>query len=156
MGLITLSEGFTVIPEGTHIFKIIGVTYKEEFGKLEIKMRTAGGLTHVERYQLKKKNGDSNEGALNAFSYFAKTALGDFSATRIDPEELVGCFIECDVEHDIQESTKDPDKTVTFVRLTDKRQADGYDEPEVPMKPPAKSKPAAKKATVPDLDALLG
>ena len=72
MGKITLSEGFTVIPEGTHIFKIIEVNYKEQFGKLEIKMKTAKGQTHIERFSLLKADGSTNEGALNAFSYFVE------------------------------------------------------------------------------------
>jgi hypothetical protein len=166
MGKITLSEGFTVIPEGTHIFKIIEVNYKEQFGKLEIKMKTAKGQTHIERFSLLKADGSTNEGALNAFSYFARAALGDFSAQDIDPEELVGFFVECDVEHDIQPSNKNPEKNVTFVRLADKRHAEGYDEEEVVTPPPAKKKTAApapaptKKTEVKaediDLDALLG
>lgn len=151
MGKITLSEGFTIIPEGTHIFKIVDAVYKEDFGKLEIKMKTAKGQIHIERYSLTKKDGSSNEGALNAFSYFAKTALNDFTAQEIDPRGLVGCFIECDVEHDVLPSNRDPSKTVTFVRLTGKRPSDGWDEPGEPAKPKA-----AKKTTVPDLDALLG
>lgn len=106
MGKIALSEGYTVIPEGTHIFKIVEVNYKEAYGKLEIKMKTAKGQVHTERFSLIKQDGSSNEGALNAFSYFARTALNDYTAQDIDPEELVGYFIECDVEHDIQPSNK--------------------------------------------------
>ena len=36
MAKIGLTEGFTLIPEGTHIFQITDVKYKEDFGKLEI------------------------------------------------------------------------------------------------------------------------
>ena len=164
MGKIALSEGFTLIPEGTHIFKIVEVNYKEAYGKLEIKMKTAKGQVHTERFSLIKQDGSSNEGALNAFSYFARTALNDYTAQDIDPEELVGYFIECDVEHDIQPSNKNPNKTVTFARLADKRPAEGYDEDAV-ITPPAPAKkaastPPAKKTEVKseeiDLDALLG
>lgn len=52
MSKITLSEGFSVVPEGTHVFKITDVKYKEAFGKLEIKMKTAKGQTHTERFSL--------------------------------------------------------------------------------------------------------
>ena len=128
MGKIALSEGYTVIPEGTHIFKIVEVNYKEAYGKLEIKMKTAKGQTHIERFSLIKQDGSSNEGALIAFSHFARTALNDYTAQDIDPEELVGHFLECDVVHDIQPSNKNPNKTVTFARLADKRPAEGYDE----------------------------
>lgn len=161
MGKITLSEGFTVIPEGTHIFKITGVNYKEQFGKLEITMKTAKGLTHIERFSLLKADGSTNEGALNAFSYFARAAIGDLSAQDIDPEELVGFFLECDVEHDIKPSNRNPEKNVTFVRLADKRHSEGYDEEEVVTAPPAKKTTAPTKKTEVkaadiDLDALLG
>ena len=160
MAKIGLSEGFTLIPEGTHVFKIIAVNYKEAFGKLEITMQTQSGAKHIERFSLLKTDGSPNEGALNAFSYFAKTALNDFSLTEIDHEDLVGCFIECDVEHDVQPNKNKPDKTVTFARLADKRPSEGWEEAEVSTPSPA-SKPApaasqtAKKPAF-DLNALLG
>lgn len=160
MAKIGLSEGFTLIPEGTHVFKITAVNYKEAFGKLEITMQTQSGAKHIERFSLLKTDGSPNEGALNAFSYFAKTALNDFSLTEIDHEDLVGCFVECDVEHDVQPNKNKPDKTVTFARLADKRPSEGWDEGEAPSPAPA-SKPApaasqtAKKPSF-DLNALLG
>lgn len=160
MAKIGLSEGFTLIPEGTHVFKITAVNYKEAFGKLEITMQTQSGAKHIERFSLLKTDGSPNEGALNAFSYFAKTALNDFSLTEIDHEDLVGCFIECDVEHDVQPNKNKPDKTVTFARLADKRPSDGWIEGEAPTPTPA-TKPApaasqtAKKPSF-DLNALLG
>lgn len=160
MAKIGLSEGFTLIPEGTHVFKITAVNYKEAFGKLEVTMQTQSGAKHIERFSLLKADGSPNEGALNAFSYFAKTALNDFSLTEIDHEDLVGCFIECDVEHDVQSNKNKPDKTVTFARLADKRPSDGWEESEAPAPAPAsKSVPAAsKEAKKPalDLKALLG
>lgn len=160
MAKIGLSEGFTLIPEGTHVFKITAVNYKEAFGKLEITMQTQSGAKHIERFSLLKTDGSPNEGALNAFSYFAKTALNDFSLTEIDHEDLVGCFIECDVEHDVQPNKNKPDKTVTFARLADKRPSEGWIEGEAPTPTPAtKPSPAAsqtaKKPSF-DLNALLG
>lgn len=160
MAKIGLSEGFTLIPEGTHVFKITAVNYKEAFGKLEITMQTQSGAKHIERFSLLKTDGSPNEGALNAFSYFAKTALNDFSLTEIDHEDLVGCFIECDVEQDVQPNKNKPDKTVTFARLADKRPSEGWIEGEAPTPTPT-TKPApaasqtAKKPSF-DLNALLG
>ena len=120
------SNSFSIVPEGTHIFEITDVDYKEEFGKLEIKMKTAEGDTHTERFSFRKANGKDNEGALNAFSYFARTALNDYNVEDLDPAELVGKFIECDVEHETTDSTKTPGKMVTFSRLGDKRPASGF------------------------------
>lgn len=160
MAKIGLSEGkFTLIPEGTHVFKITGVKYKEDFGKLEVNMQTQDGLKHVERYNLLSSDGSTNQGALNAFSYFAKTALNDFTLKEIDHEDLVGHFIECDVEHDVQPSNKDPKKTVTFIKLADKRMSDGWEEDEeAPAPAPAKKAEVKTEGGKPkvDLKALLG
>lgn len=163
MAKIALSEGFTVIPEGTHIFKITEVTYKETFGKIEVKMETANGLKHTERFSLIGKNGQPNEGAMNAFSFFAKTALNDFELTEIDHNDLVGRYMECVVEHDVQPSNKNPEKNVTFIRLADKSPADGFDEA-VTSAPAAKKNTATAKAATPvknntggfNLDDILG
>lgn len=163
MAKIGLSEGFTLIPEGTHVFQITAVNYKEAFGKMEVTMQTQTGAKHIERFSLLKANGESNEGALNAFSYFAKIALNDFNLTEIDHTDLIGHFMECDVEHDTQPSTKDPNKTVTFARLADKRVSNGWESAETPA--PAAPAPAptpAPAVTVTggkptfDLGALLG
>lgn len=85
MAKIGLSDGFSLIPEGTHIFKITGVSYKEAFGKLEITMQTQSGAKHIERFSLLKTDGSPNEGALNAFSYFAKIRIAGFRAYRNRP-----------------------------------------------------------------------
>ena len=39
MAKIGLSEGFTLIPEGTHVFKITAVNYKEAFGRSPCRLR---------------------------------------------------------------------------------------------------------------------
>lgn len=156
MGKIKLSEGtYSVIPEGTYVFKIVSVTYKEDFGKMEILMETKDGQKHTERFSLLKSNGDTNDGALNAFSYFAKTALNDYSLKEINCEDLVGHFIECDVEHDVQPGKNDPSKTVTFARLTGKYVSEGWEE----VKTVSASAPAVKTESGKpkyDLKALLG
>lgn len=163
MAKIALTEGFSLIPEGTHIFKIIKVAYKEEFGKLEVKMKTSKGQTHTERFNLMQQDGSMNEGAYNAFSFFAKTALQDYTLTEIDHNELVGHFIKCSVEHDTQPYNKNPNKTVTFIRLGDKSPADGFDEEEVAAPAPKETAPTAKAAPKSsaksngfDLSSLLG
>ena len=148
MSKIALTEGFTLIPEGDHVFKITEVSYKEDFGKLEIKMKTAKGQTHTERFSFIRKDGAANEGAYNSFSYFAKTALNDYEVTEVDPKELIGHYIRCAVEHDVQPSSKDPSKNVTFTRLVDKSPADGFEEDETTEKKP--------NFSVDDLNSLLG
>lgn len=168
MAKIGLTEGFSLIPKGTHVFQIVKVNYKEDFGKMEITMQTATGQKHVERFSLLNKDGEPNEGGLNAFSYFAKVALNDFSLTEIDHEDLVGHFIRCEVDHEEVESNRTPGKMLKFVRLGDKEAADGFDEvPTAPAPAPAKKEPAAKSAPAAqagktngkkrfDLDSILG
>lgn len=168
MAKIGLTEGFSLIPKGTHVFQIVKVNYKEDFGKMEITMQTATGQKHMERFSLLNKDGEPNEGGLNAFSYFAKVALNDFSLTEIDHEDLVGHFIRCEVDHEEVESNRTPGKMLKFVRLGDKEAADGFDEVlAAPAPATAKKEPAAKSAPAAqagktngkkrfDLDSILG
>lgn len=159
MAKIGLSEGFSLIPKGTHVFKITGVNYKEDFGKMEITMQLASGQKHVERFSLLNKDGEPNQGGLNAFSYFAKVALNDFDLTEIDHEDLVGCFIRCEVDYEEVESNRTPGKMLKFVRLGDKGPADGYDEAPAKKEKAEKSTPApaAKSGKKPfDLNTILG
>lgn len=65
--------------------------------------------------------------------------------------------MECTVEHDVQPSSKNPEKKITFVRLTDKRPAEDFGEEEtVAPRREAAPKASAPKAAEIDLDELLG
>jgi hypothetical protein len=161
MPKIQLSSGFSLIPIGTYIFQITKQVYKEDYGKLELTLTMSDGTEHIEKYSLIAKDGSPNNGAINAFSYLAKTALDDFDRTEIEPEELIGCYIECDVDHDVQPSTKDPSKTFTYVRLADKRPAIGFMGGKATPVKTAAAKPIEKPAvsgqvSIDDLDDLLG
>lgn len=147
MARIPLTNGFMLIPEGEYVFLIKAVEYDEDFGKLEISLATSRNIPHKERFSLKDKNGEYNEKALNAFSYFAKTALNDYSLEDIDPDDLVGHYIKAEVIHTETPSNKDPNKTVTFVNLGKKSPADGFEDGET-LKREAKSEKL-------DLDDLL-
>jgi len=128
IGLV--DTGFKLISKGWHVFKIESVDYKEKFGKLEVTMVTKEGDKHIERFSLIDSKGKVNEGAQKAFSYFARIALQDSSLDSIDDQDLVGCFIKCNVDHTVTESNKDPDKTVTFIKLIEKEEADRFEEVE--------------------------
>ena len=152
MAKIKLSKGgFTPIAEGEHIFKITKSTYDEDFGKLEIEMVIASGQKHIERFSLIRNDGEINEGALNAFSYFAKTALNNFNLDEIDHNDLVGCYIKATVEHEKVPSKNDPAKKVTFLRLTDQAPASGFEKEEEKEK----SNKSNTSGSI-DLDDLLG
>ena len=137
MAKIGLTEGFTLIPEGTHVFQITGVNYKEDFGKMEVTMQLASGQKHTERFSLLDSKGEPNQG---------------------------GHFIRCEVTHEEVESNKTPGKMLKFVRLGDKESADGFDTmpaaPKTAAKPAQTTAPAAAPATGKpkafDLGSLLG
>ena len=131
MAKMKLSEStFTLISEGVHTFKVMEVddTKYEDFGKIAVKMQTAKGETHTENFTLIKNNGDLNEGALKAWSYFARTCLNNFRADEIDTQDIVGCFITATVKHETYTRTKG-DKAGTegvSVRLSDYVTAIGF------------------------------
>ena len=119
---------FTVCPEGRHIFRIYKVDFNEEFGKIVVHMVNAQGITQKENFSLFKADGSMNDKACNAFSFFARTALNDFSREAIDHTELVNHYIGAEVTHTFAPSTKDPTKTVTFANLAgEKWVANGFD-----------------------------
>lgn len=127
MATITMTSGFTVCPEGKHIFRIYKVDYNTDFGKLNVHMINAQGITHIERFSLMNQNGDMNDKACNAFSFFAKTALNNFALEEIDHTDLVNHYIGCEIVHTKLPSTKDPTKMVTFANTSDKWVAEGFD-----------------------------
>ena len=153
MAKIGLTDGFKLIPEGSHVFKISKVDYKEEYGKMEVTLETVDGLKHIERFSLLRPDGEINPGAMNAFSYFAKVALNDFTVKEIDEQDLVGHFMRCVCRHEEVESTRHPGQTTKFVRLDDKEPADGFEDIDIPFDDEPK-KPAKKSSF--DLDSLLG
>lgn len=129
---LSKTNGFTLIPEGTYVFKVVKVDYDEDFGKMDIELQTKGGLVHHERFKLINKDGEMNEGALNAYSYFAKTALNNFELEEIDTDDIVGCYIQATVSHEEFESNKNPGRMLKSVRLNDYAIATGFTDDEDP------------------------
>lgn len=167
MATIQLPSGFTVCPEGVHIFRIYKVDYNQDFGKLTVHLVNAQGITHIERFSLINASGTPNEKAYNAFSYFAKTALNDPYRAAIDHTELVGHYIKAEVVHTIVPSNKEQGKTMTFANLSNKWAADGFDTTPVAkaltlgteqpkVEEPKAAEPAPTQSTGLDLDSLLG
>ena len=123
MAKIKLSEvGFSLIPEGVTVFKIVDTNYDEDFGKMEVSMQTKSGQKHTETFSLKKKDtGEINEGAMRAFSYFAKTALNNYQLDEIEETDIIDCYIQATVKHEEFEYTRGEKKGQTgkSVRLSD-------------------------------------
>lgn len=166
MGRIPLREGFTLMPEGEQVLRIYDIEFDEEFGKLIVKMVNAKGLTVQERFSFKDKDGNFVDGALNAFSYFARAALNDYSAEDIDPEELIDHYIKAEIVHNTVENRNDPSKTRTYANLGSKSSAEGFEEEATAralnlgrngrMKNTAQPQAAEPAKSGLDLDALLG
>lgn len=131
MAKIKLSEGgFSIIPEGVTVFKVMEVddSKYEDFGKLSVKLQTASGQTHNENFSLTKANGELNEGALKAWSYFAKVCLNNFNADEIDTQDIVGCYIQATVKHEKYTRIKGnhAGEEATAARLNDYTVATGF------------------------------
>lgn len=146
MARIPMTNSFSIIPEGKQILRIDDVSYDEDFGKLEVKMSNKSGNKHTERFSLMRADGSMNEGAMGAFSYFAKNAMNNFEMEDIDPVELKGHFLEVVVEHEKVPNRNDPTKTMTFARLVEKSPASGFEGEET----------TTETASSMDLAALLG
>ena len=131
MAKMRLSESaFKPISEGVTIFKIMEVddSKYEDFGKLSVKLQTAKGESHLETFSLIKGNGDVNEGALKAWSYFARTCLNNFAADEIDTQDIVGCYIQATVKHETYTRTRGEraGQEATAVRLNDYAPASSF------------------------------
>ena len=121
-------SSFKVCPEGRHIFRIYKVDFNEEFGKVVVYLVNAQGITHIENFNLMNADGSMNQSICNAFSFFARTALNDFSRAAIDHTELVNHYIGAEVIHKVKPHRDDPTKTVTFANLYgEKWVANGFD-----------------------------
>ena len=147
MARIPMTGGFQIMPEGEQVLKITKAEYDEDFGKAIFTLENVKGQSCQERFGLLNQDGTPNERALNAFSFFAKTALNNFDLEDVDPVELVGHFIKAEVVHNKVPSNQDPTKMKTFVNLGSKSPADGFE-----AAPTASVKPKASL----DLSALLG
>lgn len=127
MAKIKLAKGgFTLISEGVTTFKVVEVEYDEDFGKMRVHLQTKSGQKHTEQFMLLKNDGEVNEGALKAFSYFAKTCLNNYELDEIDEQDIVGCYITATVTHREYESNKEPGKMLKSAQLNDYTVAVGF------------------------------
>ena len=154
MATIPLTNGgFTIMREGIQVLRIYGIEYKETFGNLTIYLINAQGETMRETFRFKNATGGTNEGAMNAFSYFAKTAMDDYYLTDIDPETLVNHYIRCEVIHNDSNGR-------TFANLgREKSVAYQFDEPATKEAMTKTLSPRPEPEPLPssdDLEAMLG
>lgn len=143
---------FTIIPEGTTIFKIMEVDESkyDDYGKLKVTLQTSSGEKHFENFSFTKANGDINEGALKAWSYFARVCLNNFQVEEIDAQDIVGCYIQANVTHETYTRTsgEKAGQEATAVRLKDYTSASGFNSTK------AKVDPVDEDEELDDLDDL--
>lgn len=143
---------FTIIPEGTTIFKIMEVDESkyDDYGKLKVTLQTSSGEKHFENFSFTKANGDINEGALKAWSYFARVCLNNFQVEEIDTQDIVGCYIQATVNHEkyTRTSGEKAGQEATAVRLKDYTSASGFNSTK------AKVDPVDEDEELDDLDDL--
>lgn len=126
MAMVKLTGGFTLMDEGEQVLRIYGVDHNESKDTITVHLINAQAQTMREVFRLKKANGEVNEGAMNAFSYFAKVASGDFELTELDTQELVNCYIRTEVVHNEHNGN-------TYANLGwNKEHAEDFDEDPVP------------------------
>ena len=131
MAKMKLAENtFTIIPEGTTIFKVMEVDESkyDDYGKLKVTLQTSSGEKHFENFSFTQANGDINEGALRAWSYFARVCLNNFQVEEIDTQDIVGCYIQANVTHEkyTRTSGEKAGQEATAVRLKDYTSASGF------------------------------
>lgn len=120
MATIKMTSGFTICPEGEHIFRIWRVDYDQDFGKVVVYLVNAQGNTHIERFNLMLDENTPNPKACSAFSFFAKAALNDTKREEIEHTELLNKFIGLEITHTTTASG-------TYANSVKRWSADGFD-----------------------------
>lgn len=149
MAKIRLTGGFKPLPEGTYIFKVSKVEYKEDFGKMTVTFETKDGKKLTERYNLLNSDGSVNDGAMAAFSAMAEAVLDVSTGTEIDEQDLLGKYLKSNVVHN------EDAKGNTYAHLGyEKEHAESFDDDEEDDSDTEDEVPAEKKNF--DLGDILG
>lgn len=122
---IQLSESTNtgIIAEGEHILQITKVEDKSMFGKLEFTLRNAKGQFVNNNF----RNLDTNPKAVNAMSYFVRCALDDFTVEEIEPKDLVGKYVKCEITHNKGSKVTFANITSTSTLSDEDKDAIGFD-----------------------------
>lgn len=94
--------GFSLIPEGTHVFKVVDCKDKyEDFDYVEYELQNSSGQKVTNRFNFTDSKGEVNEIGVYYWSKFARACLnlGANEEPEIDFSDLVGCYIEAEVKH---------------------------------------------------------
>lgn len=130
MGFIALTD-YQPLEEGVHNFKIVAVDFKEEFMKLSITLRTKFGAETFINFNFIGNDGKPNEVANRIFSFFARTALHDKEAKQVDPETLIGRYIQATATKRVY-TNKDGEEKTAF-DLKNYKEINGYEDAVEPV-----------------------
>lgn len=120
--------GFSLIPEGVHVFKVVSCEDKyEEFDKVSYELQTSSGQKVTNRFNFVNDKGEVNDIGVFYWSKFARACLN----LRVDEEpeidfsDLVGCYVEAEVKHNtyIAKSGDHKGEELTGANLVDKTYA---------------------------------
>lgn len=120
--------GFSLIPEGVHVFKVVSCKDKyEDFGNVEYELQTSAGQKITNRFNFVDAKDEVNETAVFYWSKFARACL-NLAANEepeIDFSDLVGCYVEAEIKHNtyIAKSGKRAGEEVTGANIVDKTYA---------------------------------
>lgn len=101
MAKINLAEsnGAFISQPGKNVLLVVTKSkYDQEYGKVEMTLENENGEIVSNNFGLIDNDGSINDGALKAFSYFSRVAVGDWGRDDIEDEELIGCFVRADIE----------------------------------------------------------
>ncbi len=120
MAKIQLSEsnGQFISEAGEKILLVITKTnYDTTYGKVEIELKNERGEVVNNNFNLIDNDGEQSEGAIKAFSYFGRAALGDWKVEEIDPDDLVGKFIRADITMKVGTKPTKSGNSISFANI---------------------------------------
>lgn len=135
--------GFSLIPEGVHVFKVVSCEDKyEDYDRVSYELQTSSGQKITNRFNFVDGKGEVNEIGTFYWSKFARACLnlGANEEPEIDFSDLVGCYVEAEVKHNtyIAKSGDHKGEEMTGANLVDKSYA------------PAKSFGSGEYRNIPD------
>ena len=109
--LNTTSGGSFLIPEGTHVFKVMSCEDKyDDFDKVSYELHTADGKKTWLSYNFVVK-GEVNEIATWYWSKFVNACLNSDGEVDVDFSEVVGCYVSAEIVHEKYTNTNGEEKT---------------------------------------------
>ena len=115
--LVETGAGFIDKAAKNELLKITSCEYNPDFGKVTMTLADQSGKVMNNNFNLLNADGSNNEGALKAFSYFAKVALGDWDRDDVEDTDLINCYIRGDISLNEGKEKSKTGETMWFANL---------------------------------------